>query len=239
VEEWPTVDEHSSWAGRDERVFVHLPVERALLRSLPVDASILDLGCGDGSHLPVLTEGGTAFGVDTSLEYLRGASAFGPVAAADGERLPFRSGCFDLVYISHVLHHAEDPREVLLEVHRVLKPGGTILLIETCEDSPLMRLARTLRPHWESVPVRSRFRFSRLLADVRRSGFEVRSAAQFNVLYWVWGFARRIVKPLERAISLVIRLELWAIRRFRRFSAYGYVVATRVDEDAPPASRSG
>jgi ubiquinone/menaquinone biosynthesis C-methylase UbiE len=218
------VDEHSSWAGRDERVFIHLPAERRILESLGPRARILDLGCGDGSHFPVLARGGSVVGMDTSLELIR-LAAGGLVVAAEGEHMPFREGAFDLVYISHVLHHAADPLAVMSEVRRVLRPGGAMLVIETCEDNPLMRLARNLWPRWESVPVRSRFRYATLVADIRRSGFEVRATEQFNVVYWVWGFARRIIRPLERVIGTMIRLELWAVRRWRRYSAYGYVVA--------------
>jgi SAM-dependent methyltransferase len=231
------MDEHSSWAGRDERVFVYLPVERRLLESLPLGARILDLGCGNGSHMPILASGGSVFGVDASPALLRRAGRLAPVAGAEGERLPFRAGAVDLVYISHVLHHAADPGAVLSEVRRVLRPGGAMLLIETCEDSPLMRLARTLWPHWESVPVRSRFRYRQLVDDVRRSGFDVGETEQFNVIYWVWGFARRVLRPLERLIGSAIRVELWAVRRWRRYSAYGYVVAvTPPERDRSPSS---
>jgi SAM-dependent methyltransferase len=221
------MDEHSSWAGRDERVFVYLPLERGILESLPAGSAILDLGCGNGSHLELLSTGGFVVGADTSLPALRLAGAVAPVVAAEGEHLPFAPESFDLVYVSHVLHHAFDPAGLLGEVRRVLKPGGRLMLIETCEDNPLMRLARTIRPQWESVPVRSRFRYAELLEDVRRAGFDIQAAEQFNVLYWVWGFARRHVRPLERMIDTVIRLELSAVRRLRRYSAYGYVVGSK------------
>jgi SAM-dependent methyltransferase len=221
------MEDYSSWAGRDERVFEYLPLERELLGSLGAGARILDLGCGDGSHMELLASGGAVVGADAFVPGLRRAREHGVVVGAEGERLPFRAEAFDFVYISHVLHHATEPRGVLDEVGRVLKPGGRLLVIETCEDSPLMRLARTLRPQWESVPVRSRFRYAQLVSDVRLSGFTVLATRQFNVVYWIWGFARRIVRPLERLVDVVIRLELRAVRRWRRYSAYGYVVATK------------
>jgi SAM-dependent methyltransferase len=227
------VDAVETWGGRDERVFSYLPLERDLLDSLPEDARILDLGCGAGSHMSLLASGGRVVGLDSSLSLLVRASTFGDVVAGAGERLPLRDATVDLVHVSHVLHHAEDHRVVLGEIHRVLRPGGSLVLIETCDDSLLMRVARTLRPRWESVPVRSRFRFAELVADVRGAGFRVEAGEQFNVLYWIWGFARRKFRPLERLLGQVIRVELAAVRHLRRHSAYGYVVARKpVQEDA-------
>jgi SAM-dependent methyltransferase len=228
--------EETGWAGRDERVFTYLPLERELLASLPGQARILDLGCGDGSHMALLATGGTVVGVDLSVTLLAPASSLGSVAAATGERLPFRDGVFDLVYVSHVLHHSRDHRLVLREIHRVLRSGGNLVVIETCEDNPLMRLARRIRPEWESVPVRSRFRFAELVHAIQASGFAVDRTEQFNVLYWIWGYARRRWRFLEGQVKRVVRLELAAVKRLRRFSAYGYVVARKATADGLPAS---
>jgi SAM-dependent methyltransferase len=221
------MDTVETWGGRDERVFSYLPLERDLLDSLPDGARILDLGCGAGSHMSLLSSGGRVVGLDSSLSLLARAATFGVVVAGAGERLPLRDATVDLVHVSHVLHHAEDHRVVLGEIHRVLRPGGSLVLIETCDDSPLMRVARTFRPEWESVPVRSRFRFAELVADVRGAGLRVEVGEQFNVLYWIWGFARRKVRPLERLMSQVIRVELAAVRRWRRLGAYGFVIASK------------
>lgn len=46
---------------------------------------------------------------------------------ADGRRLPFPDGAFDLVVSNSLLHHLADPAPVLSEMRRVLKPGGALL----------------------------------------------------------------------------------------------------------------
>ena len=51
-----------------------------------------------------------------------------------GERLPFRCGSFDHVLALWVLNHVSRPDRVLVEAHRVLKPGGRLLLV--LEDMP-------------------------------------------------------------------------------------------------------
>jgi hypothetical protein len=71
-----------------------------------------------------------------------------------------------------------------------------------------MRLARAVRPVWESMPVRSRFRYAELLDAVQGAGFATDRTEQYNVLYWVWGFARRHVRVLECLLLLVIRLRV-------------------------------
>ncbi len=50
-----------------------------------------------------------------------------PHAQADVASLPFADSCFDIVICAEVLEHVPDPRAVLRELHRVLKPGGTLL----------------------------------------------------------------------------------------------------------------
>jgi ubiquinone/menaquinone biosynthesis C-methylase UbiE len=169
------------------------------------------------------------FGSDVSLASLLVARDGGPVVVADGQRLPFPDGAFNLVHVSHVLHHARDFRAVLREAGRVLRPDGHLVLVETCEDNPLLRLARAVRPSWEAVPVRSRFRYRELLQAIQEAGFATDRTEQFNVLYWMWGFARRHVRLLERLLPVVIRLELRAARHLRRYSAYGYVIARRAE----------
>jgi SAM-dependent methyltransferase len=45
-----------------------------------------------------------------------------------GELLPFRSEQFDLVICTQVIEYAPDPRVVIAEIHRVLKPGGSLFM---------------------------------------------------------------------------------------------------------------
>lgn len=47
----------------------------------------------------------------------------------DGERLPFDDGAFDIACSMGVLHHIENPRPMISEIRRVLKPGGRIILM--------------------------------------------------------------------------------------------------------------
>ena len=53
---------------------------------------------------------------------------------ADGHRLPFANGTFDLVVSSFALHHWADPVQILNEVARVLKPDGRYYIADLCRD---------------------------------------------------------------------------------------------------------
>ena len=207
------------------RVYPYRAVEERLLSGLPAGARILDLGCSEGANLARLAASGRVMGVDPSPRRLVEARRAAPVAAGVGERLPFAGGSFDLVYVSHVLHHASDHRTVLVEIHRVLKADGSVLIVETFDDNPAVRLARNLRIGWDSDRVPSRFRFEGLIADVERSGFHIEERGQFNVVYWVWDVAQIKVPRLARWVRAVERLEVAAAQHFRGFSAHGYILA--------------
>jgi SAM-dependent methyltransferase len=95
-------------------------------------ARLLEVGCGMGTDLLQFARGGArCTGVDLtprSVEITRHRfklyGAEGNFMISDGERLPFRSESFDVVYSNGVLHHTPDTAGSIREVHRVLRPGG-------------------------------------------------------------------------------------------------------------------
>lgn len=98
----------------------------------PGSLGILDVGCGTGANLGLLSHLGEAIGVDISRNALRCSSARGltSIAGADACCLPFADEHFDYVVMMDVLYHKMVPDKlgVLSEARRVLKPGGTLLL---------------------------------------------------------------------------------------------------------------
>jgi SAM-dependent methyltransferase len=222
----PSGRQDAEWARLSARVYRFFGVLDQVVRRIPDGGRVLDLGCASGSNFGRLrSAGASVVGVDVSLARLRVARASCPVAQGIGERLPFRDRTFDLVYVSHVLHHAADHRRVLGECHRVLRGGGRLFLIETVDDHPLMRLARNIRPEWDSDEVRSRFRFADLAGDVRATGFRIEAARQFNVGYWIWETAQDRLAPLARLHWLAVAVEE-RLAPLRRWGAHAYFVAS-------------
>ena len=114
----------------------------------------LDYGCGHGMAAVVLARRGAAVtAFDLSPGYVREAeeraAANGVAvrfAVADGERLPFADGSFDVVWGNAVLHHLDLARAGA-ELRRVLAPGGVAVFCEPWGGNPLLSFARRRLPY--------------------------------------------------------------------------------------------
>ena len=102
----------------------HIPFQRAL-----------DLGCGTGEMMKMLLQVDDQrelYGIDLSEKMLSVAESklSGKVrlVLGDSEHLPFADNFFDVVYCNDSFHHYPAPENVIREVQRVLKPGGTFLI---------------------------------------------------------------------------------------------------------------
>ena len=169
-----------------KRVFRFRAVEKRIAASRP-GFRVLDVGCGRGDNLRRLVRyGGEATGIEPNPERVEEAKAIALAEVGVGEQIPQPDESFDMVYISHVLHHAHDVDRVLAEAHRVLAPGGCLFVIETVDDSPLMRLARALQPSWDDDEVLNRFRYRDLEQAFARAGFTLRGGEKFNWMYFAW-----------------------------------------------------
>ena len=110
------------------------PVLLEKLSHIPFQ-SALDLGCGTGEMLKLILQKDPhkeLCGIDLSEEMLAVAKSKLPeqvkLLLGDSEVLPFPDNAFDVVYCNDSFHHYPAPQNVLREVNRVLKPGGTFLM---------------------------------------------------------------------------------------------------------------
>lgn len=104
---------------------------------LPKDGKlkILDVGCGPGAALIYLSKFGDVIGIDKSDEALKFARTRGKVIKGDISSLPFEKETFDLVVCLDVLYHKwVNTEKALLEIKRVLKSRGTVLIREPAYD---------------------------------------------------------------------------------------------------------
>lgn len=90
----------------------------------------LDLGCGEGTRLSLLSKNGT--GVDISRKAISLAKKKYPkltFTVGNLEKLKFKDNSFDLVYSAYVFEHLSNPVKVINEVKRILKMGGNLVVI--------------------------------------------------------------------------------------------------------------
>lgn len=94
-------------------------------------ARVLDLGAGTGRIGKAFVAADDFYvGVDASLGMLQEfllTTRTPCLAQADGQRLPFRDGAFDVVMLMQVLGGAGNWRGLLSEARRVLRPGGAVV----------------------------------------------------------------------------------------------------------------
>ena len=93
---------------------------------------ILDIGCGDGIIKKFCSSSPSAWhGVDFNPHAVRQAEAAGYVMQQldlEAAALPYPNETFDVVVMCHCLEHLLSPDRVLLEVDRVCRPGGLLII---------------------------------------------------------------------------------------------------------------
>ncbi|MFT6582392.1 MAG: ubiquinone/menaquinone biosynthesis C-methylase UbiE [Alphaproteobacteria bacterium] len=143
-------DIYSEWRA-SELGLITEALEARLLLELAGDVAgldVLDVGCGDGELAFALADlGARVIGVDSSDSMIAAARRAGasktsvsgtslskasPVRfeCAKGEKLPFESAQYDLVFAKTILCFVDDAPAVFAEISRVLRPGGRLVIGE-------------------------------------------------------------------------------------------------------------
>lgn len=132
AEQWDEIRSLHAEEGRVEAAI------RARIRACGAQ-DVLDIGTGTGRILEVLAADiRRGVGIDLSHDMLRLARArfqadpLRHCQARHGDMyaLPLESGSFDAAVLYQVLHYAEEPRSALREAVRVLRPGGTLIVVD-------------------------------------------------------------------------------------------------------------
>lgn len=111
--------------------------------NLGMHAEVLELGCGTGANLRSLAKRsnftGRAVGVDQCEAFIRAAIAYSRVEKLDGQ-IEFKAGdahstvfpesSFDVVIAHTLISHVSDPAQVLKEMARLVRPGGTVVIFD-------------------------------------------------------------------------------------------------------------
>lgn len=113
---------------------------------------LLDLGCGAGENSVYFAKNGARC---VATDYSPGMVEVALQLAAANEvkvegrmmnamALDCPDNTFDFVYASNLLHHLPDPRTAILEMHRVLKPGGKACFWDPLRHNPIINVYRRI-----------------------------------------------------------------------------------------------
>lgn len=135
----------------------------ARLVSLGARGRMLDIGTGPGD-IPLLAvdriADATVVAIDLAPRMLalaerrRAASPLGSrveLRLADAKALEFEDASFDAVFSNTILHHLADPRPLLREARRVLRPGGVLLVRDLYRPPNPTRVAELVALHAASA----------------------------------------------------------------------------------------
>lgn len=147
-----SINQAISFSGQSLDFFTKAKAEYLLElfdRELPDQGPLkaLDVGCGHGDIHGFVLGGGRVidlFGVDvaeTVVEEARMAHPAVNYRAYDGTALPYEDGAFDAAYTICVMHHVppSDWRRFLIEMSRIVRPGGLVAVFEHNPFNPLTR----------------------------------------------------------------------------------------------------
>jgi SAM-dependent methyltransferase len=176
--------DHADWNYRPLLGYVSRARFRLALSLLPERAdAILEVGYGSGVFIPSLARRAARVagfdvhaGNESVAAALRGHGVEADLRSGDGRALPFGDAEFDVVVAISALEFVEDLGGLCAEVARVLKPGGTFVVVTPGDAPPLdwaLRLATGMDPRTEFGDRRSR-----VIPALRRA-FRVEREAAF------------------------------------------------------------
>jgi SAM-dependent methyltransferase len=181
-------DRHWWFVGRRAIVAAQLQIS-----GLPSDARILDLGCGTGGNLAMLSQYGQVLGVELDEQAAQLARERGVAPVIRGklpDALPLENGTFDCVTLLDVLEHIADDRATLNAVNTLLAPDGRVLI--TVPAFPFL-----WGPHDEAHHHQRRYRADQLRGLLQAAGFEITTLSYCNT--WLFPVAA-VVRLLRKCL---------------------------------------
>lgn len=166
---------------------------------LPRDAAILDIGTSTGSNLRMLKDIGftNVQGLDPDDDAIRfcAEKGLGVVRKGDVCSMPFGNAEFDLVLATDIIEHVDDDVAALLEIRRVLKPGGRAIV-----TVPAFKFLWGLQD--EVAHHKRRYTRRQLLERLQKAGLRPHDSYYFNFLLLppIWA-ARQVLRVLKPNIS--------------------------------------
>ena len=173
----------------------------------------LDAGAGFGRHaFEAARQGATVYALDYAADEVVGTratfggmihaneippSSYGGVLRGDATKLPFADNTFDCVVTSEVLEHLQDDVTAISELHRVLKPGGSLgVTVPTWWPEKINWMLSDEYHAPKSVGGHVRiYSATELKAKLRSAGLEVRGSHHAHALHSPYWWLKCAVGP--------------------------------------------
>jgi phosphatidylethanolamine/phosphatidyl-N-methylethanolamine N-methyltransferase len=182
------VKTYDRWAPVYDKVFgtVFEQARRAAIGACEqIGGRVLEVGVGTGISLPYYSPRCRITGIDLSEDMLAVARArvtelslcnVDDIAVMDAQSLRYPDGSFDVVTAQYVVNTVPDPEVALDEFVRVLRPGGSLVIVNRigAETGPRLMVEKMLQPVVQKLGWRSEFPWSRFTAwQARHGGVEL------------------------------------------------------------------
>jgi ubiquinone/menaquinone biosynthesis C-methylase UbiE len=170
---------------------------------------VFELGCGGGINHTFYDAGAiTSYAgidpheglLDAARDAARAKGWVADIRAGRGEAIPFADASFDCTVCTFTLCSVDDPKAVMHEMRRVLRPGGTLLFLEhgRAPDAPVRRWQERIEPVWKRLaggchltrPITSALAGAGFAAEQLGEGYTPQAP---RFAGWMeWGIARKL-----------------------------------------------
>jgi len=207
---------------------------------LPAKSYIIDLGGNNGKFAKQLkSETTTIVSIDIDRSIMVGADGMHlpGITPIQGNilNMPFKDETFDVVLARAILHHVPDNLDLALkEIHRILKPGGQILVEEPGSLNPIAYIIRKAFPTMSHEESERPFKPSVLEGKIK----EYFTITELKY-YWLISYSMphvisrlpNAIKPIVRKVlKLIVRLDnvLLKYKTFKPFCGYVLIKGIRI-----------
>ena len=219
------------WWFLTRRELVHQLVRRAAPNP---SAAILEIGCSGGPLMKLLKADGytNVTGIDISEKAVNLCRErdLGKVMVMDAQVPDFPPASFDVITASDVLEHLRADRQAIAAWHKLLRPGGTVMIFVPAFKS-LWSGHDVVNQHFH------RYRAAELAEMLRAEGYEIERQGYWNFFLFLPVVLLRLTKrllagknpqlpagdlkpcpePLNSVLTALLRLENWLLLKGLNF----------------------